>query len=285
MKHLCIFLFVFNFGLNAAVHSQNQRVSIELKNASIEELIRAIKSQCDMGFLYDYSKTKSVKNITVSMQNVLLSEVLVKALAGTGFVAEIENNMIIIKEAPQNQQKEARTIRGRVTDNAKASLPGVTVLIKGTSIGVVTDTAGTYQITLPDQKEVILVFSFVGMENVEIKVTPERQVYDVIMQESRTALDDVVVTGFFTKNKQSFTGSVKTVSVEEIKAVSNTNLISALAMLTPGLKLVENNQAGSNPNHLPEIVIRGTSSLTTEADVNPNQPIIILDFSRFDLTD
>ena len=284
MKHLCIFLFVFNFGLNAAVHSQNQRVSIELKNASIEELIRAIKSQCDMGFLYDYSKTKSVKNITVSMQNVLLSEVLVKALAGTGFVAEIENNMIIIKEAPQNQQKEARTIRGRVTDNAKASLPGVTVLIKGTSIGVVTDTAGTYQITLPDQKEVILVFSFVGMENVEIKVTPERQVYDVIMQESRTALDDVVVTGFFTKNKQSFTGSVKTVSVEEIKAVSNTNLISALAMLTPGLKLVENNQAGSNPNHLPEIVIRG-SSLTTEADVNPNQPIIILDGIEITLRD
>ena len=285
MKHLCIFLFVFNFGLNAAVHSQNQRVSIELKNASIEKLIGAIKSQCDMGFLYDYSKTKSVKNITVSMQNVLLSEVLVKALAGTGFVAEIENNMIIIKEAPQNQQKEARTIRGRVTDNAKASLPGVTVLIKGTSIGVVTDTAGTYQITLPDQKEVILVFSFVGMENVEIKVTPERQVYDVIMQESRTALDDVVVTGFFTKNKQSFTGSVKTVSVEEIKAVSNTNLISALAMLTPGLKLVENNQAGSNPNHLPEIVIRGTSSLTTEADVNPNQPIIILDGIEITLRD
>lgn len=285
MKHLCIFLFVFNFGLNAAVHSQNQRVSIELKNASIEELIGAIKSQCDMGFLYDYSKTKSVKNITVSMQNVLLSEVLVKALAGTGFVAEIENNMIIIKEAPQNQQKETRTIRGRVTDNKKASLPGVTVLIKGTSIGVVTDTAGMYQITLPDQKEVILVFSFVGMENVEIKVTPERQVYDVIMQESRTALDDVVVTGFFTKNKQSFTGSVKTVSVEEIKAVSNTNLISALAMLTPGLKLVENNQAGSNPNHLPEIVIRGTSSLTTEADVNPNQPIIILDGIEITLRD
>ena len=77
----------------------------------------------------------------------------------------------------------------------------------------------------------------------------------------------------------------KTISVEEIKAVSNTNLISALAMLTPGLKLVENNQAGSNPNNLPEIVIRGTSSLTTEADVNPNQPIIILDGLEITLRD
>ena len=82
MKHLCIFLFVFNFGLNAAVHSQNQRVSIELKHASIEDLIVAIKSQCDMGFLYDYNKTKSVKNITVNMRNVLLSEVLSEALNG-----------------------------------------------------------------------------------------------------------------------------------------------------------------------------------------------------------
>ena len=160
MKHLCIFLFVFNFGLNAAVHSQNQRVSIELKNASIEDLIVAIKSQCDMGFLYDYDKTKSVKNITVNMQNVLLSEVLSKALLGTGFVAEIENNMIIIKEAPLNQQKEARTVKGRVTDNKKAPLPGVTVLIKGTSIGVVTDTVGMYKVTLPDQKDITLLFSF-----------------------------------------------------------------------------------------------------------------------------
>ncbi|HJF69783.1 MAG TPA: carboxypeptidase-like regulatory domain-containing protein, partial [Butyricimonas virosa] len=272
MKHLCIFLLVFNMGLNAAVHSQNQRVSVKLKNAGIEDLIVAIKSQCDMGFLYDYGKTKAVKNITVSMQNALLADVLSEALKGTGFVAEIENSMIIIKEIVRGEQKKARVIKGLITDEGKSPLPGVTVLIKGTTIGVVTDTAGRYTLTLPDQKEATLVFSFVGMENVELKVTPERDVYSVIMKESQTALDDVVVTGFFTKNKQSFTGSVKTISVEEIKAVSNTNLISALAMLTPGLKLVENNQAGSNPNNLPEIVIRGTSSLTTEADVNPNQP-------------
>ena len=158
MKHLCIFLFVFNFGLNAAVHSQNQRVSIELKHATIEDLIVAIKSQCDMGFLYDYNKTKAVKNITINMRNVLLSEVLSEALKGTGFVAEIENSMIIIKEAPLNQQKEARIIKGRVTDHKKNPLPGVTVLIKGTSIGVVTDTAGVYKVTLPEQKELTLVY-------------------------------------------------------------------------------------------------------------------------------
>ena len=191
MKHLCIFLFVFNSGLNAAVHSQNQRVSIELKHASIEDLIVAIKSQCDMGFLYDYNKTKSVKNITVNMRNVLLSEVLSEALKGTGFVAEIENSMIIIKEAPLNQQKEARIIKGRVTDHKKNPLPGVTVLIKGTSIGVVTDTAGVYKVTLPEQKEITLVYSFVGMLTKEVKVTNQKEV-NVILEEDIENLEEVV---------------------------------------------------------------------------------------------
>ena len=163
MKQLCIFLLVFNFGLNAAVHSQNQRVTVDLRNAGIEELITVIKSQCDMGFLYDYNKIKTVNNITVKMQNALLSEVLVNALRGTGFIAEIENNMIIIKEAPKDEKKEAKMITGKVTDHKKEVLPGVTVLIKGTSVGVVTDTAGMYKITLPDQKDITLLFSFIGI--------------------------------------------------------------------------------------------------------------------------
>ena len=127
MKHLCIFLLVFNMGLNAAVHSQNQRVSVKLKNAGIEDLIVAIKSQCDMGFLYDYGKTKAVKNITVSMQNALLADVLSEALKGTGFVAEIENSMIIIKEIVRGEQKKARVIKGLITDEGKSPLPGVTI--------------------------------------------------------------------------------------------------------------------------------------------------------------
>ena len=130
----------------------------------------------------------------------------------------------------------------------------------------------------------MLEVSFIGYRTVEVNVQGKKEI-EVRLQPDQAEMEEVVVTGFFTKNKQSFTGSVKTISVEEIKAVSNNNLINALAMLTPGLKLVENNQAGANPNNLPEIVIRGTSSLTTEADVNPNQPIIILDGLEITLRD
>ena len=97
MKHLCIFLLVFNMGLNAAVHSQNQRVSVKLKNAGIEDLIVAIKSQCDMGFLYDYGKTKAVKNITVSMQNALLADVLSEALKGKRLFGESKKKPVLLK--------------------------------------------------------------------------------------------------------------------------------------------------------------------------------------------
>ncbi|MFR5656532.1 MAG: SusC/RagA family TonB-linked outer membrane protein [Butyricimonas faecihominis] len=295
MRHLCIFLFVFNFGLNAAVHSQNQRVSIELKNASIEDLIVAIKSQCDMGFLYDYNKTKSVKNITINMQNVLLSDVLTKALAGTGFVAEIENNMIIIKEAPQNQQKEARTIKGRVTDGKKVPLPGVTVLIKGTSIGVVTDTAGMYKVTLPDQKDITLSFSFIGMVSREVKVGNQKEV-NVVLEEDVENLEEVVVTGYSNIRSTSFTGNSVTVKKDDLLKVSKTNVIKAIQAFDPSFRIKENNRWGADPNAIPEVYIRGESGIASTKQLdrdplsksnlvdNPNLPTFIMDGFEISVT-
>lgn len=223
-----------------------------------------------MGFLYDYNKTKSVKNITVNMRNVLLSEVLSEALKGTGFVAEIENSMIIIKEAPLNQQKEARIIKGRVTDHKKNPLPGVTVLIKGTSIGVVTDTAGVYKVTLPEQKEITLVYSFVGMLTKEVKVTNQKEV-NVILEEDIENLEEVVVTGFSNIRSSSFTGNSVTVKKDDLLKVSKTNVIKAIQAFDPSFRIKENNRWGSDPNAIPEVYIRGESDIasTKQLDRDP----------------
>ncbi len=295
MKQLCIFLLVFNFGLNAAVHSQNQRVTVDLRNAGIEELITVIKSQCDMGFLYDYNKIKTVNNITVKMQNALLSEVLVNALRGTGFIAEIENNMIIIKEAPKDEKKEAKTIMGKVTDHKKEALPGVTVLIKGTSVGVVTDTAGMYKITLPDQKDITLVFSFIGMVSHEVKVTNQKQI-NVILEEDVENLEEVVVTGYSTIRSTSFTGNSVTVKKDDLLKVSKTNVIKALQAFDPSFRIKENNQWGSDPNAIPEVYIRGESGIASTKQLdrdplsksnlkdNPNLPTFIMDGFEISVT-
>ncbi len=295
MKHLCILLLVFNLGLNAAVHSQNQRVSINLKNAGIEDLITAIKGQCDMGFLYDYNKIKSVKNITVNMQNALLSEVLVNALKGTGFVAEIESNMIIIKEASKDEKKEARTIKGKVSDQKKEALPGVTVLIKGTTVGVVTDTAGMYKITLPDQKDITLVFSFIGMVSQEVKVTNQKEI-NVVLEEDVANLEEVVVTGYNNIRSTSFTGNSVTVKRDDLLKVSKTNVIKAIQVFDPSFRIKENNRWGSDPNAIPEVYIRGESGITGTKQLdrdpldksnlkdNPNLPTFIMDGFEISVT-
>ncbi len=295
MKQLCIFLLVFNFGLNAAVHSQNQRVTVDLRNAGIEELITVIKSQCDMGFLYDYNKIKTVNNITVKMQNALLSEVLVNALRGTGFIAEIENNMIIIKEAPKDEKKEAKMITGKVTDHKKEVLPGVTVLIKGTSVGVVTDTAGMYKITLPDQKDITLVFSFIGMVSKEVKVTNQKQI-NVMLEEDVEALEEVVVTGYNNIRSTSFTGNSVTVKRDDLLKVSKTNVIKAIQVFDPSFRIKENNRWGSDPNAIPEVYIRGESGITGTKQLdrdpldksnlkdNPNLPTFIMDGFEISVT-
>lgn len=295
MKHLCIFLLVFNWGLNAEVHSQNQRVTVDLKNADIEELIVAIKSQCDMGFLYDYSKMNMVKNITVKMRNALLSDVLSEALKGTGCVAEIENGMIIIKETPSFQQKKTRTIKGKVMDSKKTPLPGVTVLIKGTSIGVVTDTTGVYKIALPDQEDITLIFSFIGMVSKEVKVVNQKEI-NVVLEEDIEKLEEVVVTGYNNIRSSSFTGNSVTVKKDDLLKVSKTNVIKAIQAFDPSFRIKENNAWGSDPNAVPEVYIRGESGISATKQLdrdplsksnlvdNPNLPTFIMDGFEISVT-
>lgn len=284
MHLLTFFFFIMLLPGMAITHAQS-KISVDVRTENLKDVFKSIQAQSNYRFLYSSSDVNHIMVSGIKMENAGINEVLHSLLQGTGLVYEVKEELIFIKKASAPAQQRKTTLTGQVKDGSGQTLPGVTVIIKGTSIGVSTDQDGKFKLDVAASEGIYLVFSFIGMENMEVKVNPERSVYNVTMQEAQTTLEDVVVTGFFTKSKNSFTGSVKSLSGDDIKTVSNTNLISALAMLTPGLKIVENNQAGSNPNQLPEIVIRGTSSLTTEADVNPNQPIIILDGLEITLRD
>ena len=96
------------------------------------------------------------------------------------------------------------------------------------------------------------------------------------MEEEVSEVDEVVVTGYFTKSKSSYTGAVKSVTAEQLKTISGTNVVAALAALTPGLNLVERSELGSNPNHVPELLLRGMSSFS-DGTTQVNQPTIVLD--------
>ena len=163
----------------------------------------------------------------------------------------------------KKDEVKKKSITGKVTDSKKEPLPGVTILVKGTTIGVVTDVEGNYKITLPDQKEISLLFSFIGMVSQEIKVTNQTEI-NVVLEEDVENLEEVVVNGIFTRKASSFTGSIVSVTKEKLLQVSNQNVFQSLKNLDPSLMIFDNMDYGSDPNRNPKMQLQGTSSFKFE---------------------
>lgn len=178
------------------------------------------------------------------------------------------------------------TIVGRVTDSAGEPLAGASVIVKGSSTGVSTDTDGTFTLrfTKNKTKDNIIVVSFIGMQSQEIAISSSTRL-EVRLQED-SHLDAVVVNGFYSQPKETFTGAATTISGEELIKVAPTNLITGLVSLTPGMVLVENNAAGSNPNAIPSLLIRGANTLIeNDSEEGVNNPLIVLDGVEITMAD
>lgn len=277
---LKLFLVLFScMQLNAAVHSQNNaKISIDLKDVSLEQVIWEIQKKTDFVFMYGTRDIEAVTNLTVREKNKAVNDILHQCLENTGLRFEISGNAIVIKRGSVEQN--GQTITGKVTDKTGAALPGVTVMLQGTTLGVATDVDGNFKLQLPgDLEKPVLLFTFVGMQSKEVAVVGQ-EVIHVVLEENVNELQGVVVTGIFRRTKELSTGASITVSGEELKAVGNQNVLQSLRTLDPSFKIIESNVNGSNPNVLPEIELRGAngiSDLDANYKGNPNQPLFILD--------
>lgn len=284
---LKIFLILFGcMQLNAAVHSQNNvKISLDLENVSLEQVIWEIQKKTDFVFMYGTRDVEGISQLTVKEHDRAVSDILRECLQNTGLKFEISGNAVVIKRGMQ--ATEGRKVTGLVTDEKGNPLPGVTVLIKGTSLGTVTGVEGDFTITLPQGTGQTLAFSFVGMQPTDLKIT-EKSSYKVVMKEDVKALEDVVVMGYFNKNKDSFTGSEITVTGDELKKVSSRNVLASLSIFDPSIRFEDNIDIGSNPNMLADFTIRGNSGIgltDLDKDVvsrdnlrnNPNLPTFIMD--------
>ena len=277
---------LFSVAMMWPVHAQQDKepVSLSANQLSLIEIFKKLEEQVPYHFLYYAGDLTELGKRSLKLEQVPLTVALDSCLKGTRLEYEITSNQVVVRKTNVQGREQPRSIRGVVTDSDGNPLPGATIVIQGSLIGTASAVDGKFTITTTETKPIVLVVSFIGYKEQIIQVKDDTPL-KITLYEEVTDMEEVVVMGFFNKSKNSFTGSVKSISIQEIKSVSNTNLISALSMLTPGLKLLENNQYGSNPNVLPEIIIRGTSSLTTESDINPNQPLIILDGVQITLRD
>ena len=180
------------------------------------------------------------------------------------------------------------TVKGVVIDKETGeTMIGVSIRVHGTDVATVTDVDGAYSLTLPEGKYRVT-FSYVGFENVDRELTASTagSFARIVMQSASTKMSEVVVTGIYQRKKESFTGSAATFEGVELKKIGVQNVLQSLKTLDPSFKIADNIQFGSDPNRMPDIEIRGKSSimgLKEEYGTDPNQPLFILDGFETDL--
>ena len=173
-------------------------------------------------------------------------------------------------------------LKGKVLDSADGyPLIGVSVIVEGKKYGTITDLDGAYELSIPKQ-QCDVIFSYVGYDEkvLHYNLKNESAFSKIVMYMNATQLADVVVTGVYERKKESFTGASATFKSDQLKSVGTTNVLQSLSTLDPSFKMMESTQFGSNPNVMPEIEIRGKTSvvgLKEEYGTDPNQPLFILD--------
>lgn len=264
------------------------QITIHSVNGPLENVFKEIERQTDYVFFYK-SDIKNVR-VTVDVVDAPLENTLVACFKGIPYNYKIVDKTIVVEKVSRKVREEQSAaidnpqieIKGRVTDSTGNPIQSVSVVVKGEQNGTMTNANGDYVIKTRSNN-VVLVFSFVGMEETEVPVNGRSRV-DLVLATTPQMADDIVVTGFYQKNKTSYTGSASTFTGEQLKSVAPTNVIDALAMVTPGFTITENNNLGSNPNALPDILIRGTTSFANN-DQTVNQPLIVRDGTIITLRD
>ncbi len=276
MKLICFWILVGLLQVQATTYGQAESVSFEKKQLTIDQVFNTIMTQLKYDIFYSDDEIDVTRVVEIPALSVNVEEVL-RVVLGERFTYRFIGKTIVISpKAATPQVKESVRVKGWVYDEKKEAMPGVTVKVAGIPLGTSTNEKGWFAIDLPMQ-EGKLEFSFVGYKTKQIDFTAKTDTLRIVMEEEQQQVDEVIVNGYFTQNKNSYTGSVTSVKGEELLKVSSTNILKALAFTVPGLHLVENNEQGSNPNAIPEIIIRGTTALAVNGEYGLNTPLIILD--------
>lgn len=276
---LSFFLLISVLPGNASVFAQQEKLALSSTQLTVREIFDAISSQLRYDVFYNGEQLDLNRKVKFAQQVLNLEQVL-DAVANNRFKYTLEDRTIILTPLTTPQTVNSVTLTGQVTDQSNTPLPGVTVLVKGTKLGTSTDPEGNFKLSLPQQENTILIFSFIGMESQEVPVGDPKKPIKVILKETAENLKEVVVTGIFTRKKKSFTGSASTYTASELKTAGTQNILQSLKTLDPSFAILDNTLYGSDPNRLPNMEIRGKSSMLgmrDELEADPNQPLFILD--------
>ncbi|TCD03513.1 SusC/RagA family TonB-linked outer membrane protein [Pedobacter psychroterrae] len=263
------------------------QITLNEKSARLENVLQKIKRQTGYDFFYNSDMLNKARPITIVVNDVSVEEALDLCFKNQPLSYRIEQKTIVVRyQTERTLAPRDINITGTIVDESGKPIPGATIRIKDSSQQtlsrlIVSNSDGKFSITVNSENDILLV-SYVGYKTQEVKLKSIQGPLIVRMEMSETAMKDVVITGTgITRNKNSFTGATASYTGEQLKAVGNQNLIQGLRALDPSFLQLENNRLGSNPNELPNIEIRGKTSISSTLQdqfaSDPNQPLFILD--------
>ncbi len=253
-------------------YSQQTKLSLNLRNQRLEEVLKTIEDKSEFFFFYNRDYIDVNQKVNISVANQPISAILDELLKGTNIRYSVIDRQIILtnlnSDSGTGTQQQAVKVAGRITDSSGVPLPGVTVVVKGTASGTITDSDGKYSLTsVPGSAT--LQFSFVGMETKEIPVAG-KPVINVTMTEETVGIEEVVAVGYGTRKKATLTGSVATVGTTSLQEKGNlSSPLQALQGQVPGVMITRASTAPGDESW--SMNLRGSSS------VNSMEPLIIID--------
>lgn len=261
------------------------KITLSFKGEALPAVFAKLEKASSYKFNFAYDDVAAY-NYNGNISGKTVTEALNAILSGKPFTYNVKGSIITITK----QERKMTEIGGFVINSEdKEPVIGAQVKIVGTQVATVTDINGAFRFNYTVSENTLVEVSYVGMKTTQVKAGDNMKI--VLMSDSKE-LDNVVVTGIFQKARESYTGSVSTISSEQIAMYKNMNLLQTLKNIDASLNFAVNNIAGSNPNNLPQINIRGNASLPTSVEEfnagnknNPNTPLIILDGFEISLTD
>ncbi len=267
MKHfvsfrlLALLLCLFSVSMNFTVSAQESKITLKLKDTPLSEVLNQIEKKSSYTFLVRSNDVDLKEAVSIDVENKNVDEILTQLFNQRQISFEITGKSISVfklqNNSNVNSQSDAKKVSGKVTDENGEALPGVSVLVKGTRLGGVTDINGVYTINnVP--KNAILQFSYIGMQTREVKAGSQ-SVVNTALSDDAIGLSEVVAVGYGTVKKSDLTGAVSSISASQLKERSSTNVMQSLAGQVAGVQIQQTQGA---PGSAPTIKVRGTSTIT-----------------------
>ncbi len=273
VKISILLIMLTNLHIAGMIDTSNSRISLSVTNAKLLEVLNIIEKQTAVSFFFQREQINLDQRISLDVKDADLNEVLTLVFNGQSITFnQVSNKLIVLKnktEKPVMEKKQdvvENKVKGRVTDNKGEVIPGVSIVIKGTTQGTITDMDGNYEIKVPINS--ILVFSFIGMQPHEVRITNQTKL-DIVLESGDVDIDEVVVVGFGAQRKTSVVSSLSSVKPADI-TVPTRNLTNSLAGQVSGLIAVQ--RSGEPGYDNASFWIRGVSTFA-----GGTNPLVLVD--------